>query len=209
MKTIENKRANILNTALGLVRNLGFESVSIATLAKEVGMSKSGLFAHFNSKEKMHIMILDHAAMTFSEEVFRSAIHHPRGLTRLKAIVENWLVWYQKDDGGTCPFVAASVEYDSKPGPVKDRIKMHTRQLIRGLEKAISLCIEEGHLQAHSSTEQMTYELYSLIIGHLIYNRTMEFNSSGELFQKALEGFFDFYKPEDNGEPCGTNIKKH
>ncbi|MCB0390497.1 MAG: TetR/AcrR family transcriptional regulator [Bdellovibrionales bacterium] len=190
----DSRKQTILDTALGLVRNMGFESVSIASLAKEVGMSKSGLFAHFNSKEKMHLMILDHAAQTFSDDVFRKSLKVKRGIPRLKAIVNNWLTWYKEDGGGTCPFIAAAIEYDSRPGPVKDKIQQHTNQLIKSLNKSIDLCIEQKDLSSNCDSKKMTFELYSIIIGHLIYLRTLEFKSASQLFRDAFNDWLNRYK---------------
>lgn len=186
MNRVINKRLSILDTALSMVRQLGFESVSISTLANAVGMSKSGLFAHFNSKEKMHLMILDHAAYTFSEEVFRKSLTSKRGLPRLKKIIKNWIDWYKAGDGGTCPFLAAAVEYDSKPGPVKNRIQNHTNALIKSLIFATTLCVEEGEFQENTDTKKFAYELYSLVIGHLVYLRTMESKSATTLFNQSI-----------------------
>lgn len=191
-KTLE-KRLTILDTALSLVRQIGFESVSIASLASEVGMSKSGLFAHFNSKEKMHLMILDHAAESFSEEIFKKAISTSRGVPRLRAIIKNWIKWYKTGEGGTCPFIAASVEYDSKKGPVKNRIKSHMRQLISSLSYTAQVCIEEGHFKKETNTDLFAYELYSLIVGHLVYLRTMESKSANKLFEQSIEQLIEKY----------------
>jgi AcrR family transcriptional regulator len=189
-KALERK-LTILNTALGLVRNLGFESVSIASLAKEVGMSKSGLFAHFNSKEKMHLMILDHAAQTFSQDVFRKSLKSKRGLIRLKLIVKNWIIWYKSDGGGTCPFLAAAVEYDAKPGIVKDRLHLHTNNLVKSLARSLDHCIEQGEFQKDLDTKKLSFELYSLIMGHLIFLRTMEHKSATKVFQSSFQDFIN------------------
>lgn len=186
MTATNTRRKTILDTALGLVRRLGFESVSINSLAKEVGMSKSGLFAHFNSKEKMHVMILDHAAITFGNDVFRESLKVARGLPRLNAIVKNWITWYKKGEGGTCPFLAAAVEYDARPGVVKERITQHTNQLIKSLNKSIDICVEEGHFPQNLDTKQATFKLYSLIMGHLLYLRMINAKSAVQIFQSSL-----------------------
>lgn len=193
MSSIAQRKLTILDTALALVRNTGFESVSIASLANEVGMSKSGLFAHFNSKEKMHLMILDHAANKFGEDVFKKSLKAKRGLPRLKLIVKNWVTWYKTDGGGTCPFLAAAVEYDSKPGQVKDRIQLHTNTLISSLNFSIDLCVEEGDFSNHLDTKKITFELYSIIVGHLVYLRTMEFKSANKIFQSSFNELIERY----------------
>ncbi len=191
--TIQEKKKSILDTALALVRNIGFESVSIAHLAKEVGMSKSGLFAHFNSKEKMHLMILDHAAFKFSHDVFRKSIKTERGIPRLKAIVKNWISWYRRGQGGTCPFLAAAVEYDSRPGKVKDRLQLHTSTLIKSLEKSIAICVEEEQFDSKIDKKAVAFELYSLIMGHLIYLRTIENKQATKLFQSSFDSLIQRY----------------
>lgn len=185
MSSLSQRTLSILDTALSMVRNIGFESVSINSLAKEVGMSKSGLFAHFNSKEKMHIMILDHAANSFGEDVFRKSFSAQRGLPRLKRILKNWQAWYSKDGGGTCPFMAAAIEYDTKDGEVKERLLFHTNQLIDSLHISIQHCIDEQHFSQEIDPQKVAYELYSLTIGHLIYLRTMQRRSAKKLFQEA------------------------
>ena len=168
---MSDRTYSILDTALKMVRNIGFESVSINSLAKEVGMSKSGLFAHFNSKEKMHIMILDYAAELFSEKVYRKALKEKRGLPRLKAVMKNWATWNTSEEGGgACPFIAASIEYDRKPGEVKSVLKKHMRDLINTLTTSVEHCIEEGDFRNDVDAEQVAFELYSLITGHLVFH---------------------------------------
>jgi AcrR family transcriptional regulator len=190
-----NTKMTILDTALALVRKIGFKSVSINDLAKEVGMSKSGLFAHFNSKESMHMMILDHAAQSFTQGVFVPAIKQPRGLPRLRAIINNWMNWYGNNNEGGCPFLVAAAEYDGKPGDVKDRLNLHLTQLIKSLTKAVSLCMDQGHLDSKESAEQVAYEIYSLILGALIFNRTLGKKSSMKMFQNSLEQLLTRYSP--------------
>ncbi|MBT3236183.1 MAG: TetR/AcrR family transcriptional regulator [Bdellovibrionales bacterium] len=172
---------------------MGFESVSIASLAKEVGMSKSGLFAHFNSKEKMHLMILDHAADKFAHDIFRISLKSKRGLPRLRLIVKNWLSWFQVNGGGTCPFLAAAVEYDSRPGLVKDRIQLHIGRMIKSLNRSIDICVEEGEFVNDLDTKKATYEIYSLIVGQLVYLRTIEHKTASKMFKISFEELINRY----------------
>ena len=193
MSTLSSKTLTILDTALMMVRNIGFESVSISALASEVGMSKSGLFAHFNSKEKMHLMILDHAAEKFSEDVFRKSLSAERGLPRLRTIIKNWFAWYKSGEGGTCPFIAASVEYDKKLGPVKEKLKFHVENLVSSLAISIDHCIEEKHFSKKTNSKQVAYEIYSFICGALIYHRTLESKHTLALFKKSFEDLVHRY----------------
>lgn len=176
--------------ALPLVRKLGFESLSIANLAREVGMSKSGLFAYFNSKEKMHIMILDHAAIDFTQAVIIPATKSKRGLIRLEAMIDLWLKWYEVGEGGTCPFVAAGVEYDLKPGEVKDRLQYHVNNLINSINRAVKICIEEKDFSSKLSSEQISFEIYSLMMGSQIYQKTLQRSDSRKLLLKSLSDLY-------------------
>jgi AcrR family transcriptional regulator len=194
MDKMKSKKKEILNTALPLVRKLGFEAVSIANLAKEVGMSKSGLFAHFNSKEKMHLMILDHAAIEFTQHVIVPAIKVERGLPRLRKILELWLGWYQVDKEGTCPFVAAGVEYDFRPGPVKERLQFHISSLVSSIKKAVDICIEEGHFNKNANSDQIAFEIYSFVMGSQIYRKTMSRKDTDNLISTSLKQLYKRYQ---------------
>src|SRR5690606_13086514 len=90
---------------------------------KGVGLSKSGLFAHFKSKESLQLQILEHAAETFINKVVRTALQQPRGEPRLRALFDNWLRWANAGGHqGGCVFVGAAAEYDDRPGPVRDTL---------------------------------------------------------------------------------------
>lgn len=190
MDKVNSKKNDILNKALPLVRKLGFESVSIANLAKEVGMSKSGLFAHFNSKEKMHLMILDHAAVSFTQSVIVPALSSKRGLPRLKKLLKNWLDWLGESKEGTCPFVVASIEYDQKPGEVKDRLQFHLNSLIKAIRKSVELCIEEGDFKADRDSENIAFEIYSLIIGYQVYRKTLNHKNAKKILLSSIENLY-------------------
>ena len=190
MSKAKNTKVDILNTALPLVRKLGFESVSIANLAKEVGMSKSGLFAHFHSKEKMHVMILDHASVDFTQNVVIPALKTKRGLPRLKKIISNWLGWLGSSSEGACPFVAASIEYDQKDGLVKERLQFHLGSLIKAITRSVDHCIEEGHFNKKCDSNQIAYEIYSFIIGESIYRKTLGHKSSNKILLESLNRLY-------------------
>lgn len=189
----EATKLTILDTALRLVRKLGFEAVSINQLAKAVGMSKSGLFAHFNSKESMHIMILDYAAESFSKKIFAPALKVQRGEPRLRAIIENWVNWYGKQDRGSCPFVAAAVDYDAKPGQVKDRLQFHLRTLMSSISRSVQIAKDENHFHDKTDPDKAAYEIYSMILGYRVYRGPIAEERSDEFFQSALDDFFEKY----------------
>src|SRR5262245_46047208 len=114
----DSTRIEILERATTLARSLGLRGVTIGHLAADLKLSKSGLFAHFGSREALEIAILDHAAERFVDDVIRPALAEPRGAPRLGAAFERWLAW--SETSGGCLFVAAVTEYDDCPGPVRD-----------------------------------------------------------------------------------------
>lgn len=185
-KSLDTK-IHILDTALGLARTIGFESISIGELAKKVGMSKSGLFAHFKSKETLQVMIMDHASMNFTKKVIMPAIKKPRGVVRLKAILDNWLKWSLKDQDGSCPLIAAAVEFDARPGVVKDRVKEHIGALHLTLSRACELAVEEGEFRADTDCDQVAQEIFSFILAYHLYIKTLNDKKSEKRFKKSIE----------------------
>ena len=114
-------REAILARAVAVASEQGLEGLSIGALADDLGMSKSGLFAHFRSKEGLQIAILEMAGARMVDEVVRPALAAPRGEPRVRALFDRWLAWEQSPSlPGGCPFMAASFELDDRPGPVRD-----------------------------------------------------------------------------------------
>ncbi len=163
----------ILKAALDFSSKLGLESLSIGELAKRVGMSKSGLFGHFNSKEKLQKMVIDYAAKNYTENVFLPAFKKPRGIPRILAIVETWHKWSGKNFTGGCPFVAAAFEYDDRPGPVRDHIRHHQSTMIGSFEKAAQIAIDEGHFKKDLDVKAFAFEFYSYMLGYHLYSRLL------------------------------------
>ncbi|MAX66272.1 MAG: TetR family transcriptional regulator [Halobacteriovoraceae bacterium] len=187
MTTSPNKKEAILKTALDLTSKFGLESLSIGGLAKSVGMSKSGLFGHFKSKEKLQIMVMDYAAENFTKQVFVPALKAPRGLPRLDAMMQNWREWSNTYLAGGCPLLSSIIEFDDRPGKIQQHIKKLQSQMISTFEKTISLAVKEGHLQKDSNISQLAYELYSNMIGFHIYSRLLN-------DEKSYERFYHFYQ---------------
>jgi AcrR family transcriptional regulator len=166
MRKGEQTRTLILNEAVSLASQVGLEGLSIGSLAARLGLSKSGLFAHFGSKEDLQLQTLQQAQRRFEESVFRAALQIPRGLPRLRALFANWLDWIKqgKESPGGCLILAASVEYDDRPGAVRDLLLAGQRELRGAIAKAIRLAIEEGHLRPDTDPWQLTFELFGMIL---------------------------------------------
>src|SRR5882724_2720105 len=164
MRKGEQTRTLILNEAMGLASQVGLEGLSIGSLAERLDMSKSGLFAHFGSKEDLQLLTLKQTQTLFREQVFYPALEAPRGLPRLRAVFSNWLAWLERDLPGGCVMLAASVEYDDRPGAVRDVLVAGQRELRGAIAKAIRLAIDEGQLAPETDAWQLGFEMLGIVL---------------------------------------------
>ena len=165
----ERTRAAILDAALRIVSKAGLDGLTIGTLADATGMSKSGLFAHFGSREELLLAVLAHGQAEFTEVVFQPAMAKPRGLPRLKAMFTNWLDWTESADlPGGCPMIGGATEFDDKPGPVRDMLAGGQRTWIETLKRTVRQAVEEGQLPAGTDPEQIAFEMFgiALVVHH-------------------------------------------
>lgn len=184
----EETRSAVLGKALALATRVGLEGVTIGRLADEVGMSKSGLFAHFASKENLAVAILDDAAERFVAFVVAPAFKKARGEPRLRALIDNWLAWSKADFmPGGCIFVAAGVELDDKPGPARDRFVSAQRDWLSTLSGAAKIAVEEKHFRADLDTEQLAHEVYSIAYGYHFLRRLGDPEGAEQRARTAFE----------------------
>lgn len=165
----ERTRAAILDAALRIVSKAGLDGLTIGTLADATGMSKSGLFAHFGSREELLLAVLAHGQAEFTEVVFQPAMAKPRGLPRLKAMFTNWLDWTESADlPGGCPMIGGATEFDDKPGPVRDMLAGGQRTWIETLKRSVRQAVDEGQLPAGTDPEQIAFEMFgiALVVHH-------------------------------------------
>ena len=160
----QQTRATILEAALALASHMGLEGLSIGALAEITQMSKSGVFAHFGSREELQISVIREYHAKFEEEVFFPAIDEARGLPRLRALFDRWVrrVSVELDSG--CIYISGAVEFDDRPGPVRDALADMVQAWQSALERAIHIAIEEGHLRADTDPLQMLFETHGLIL---------------------------------------------
>lgn len=160
-------REVILQRAYEIACSAGLEGLSIGPLADAVGMSKSGVFAHFGSREDLQLGVLDLAGERFAAEVFRPALAAPRGVRRLWAIIEGWFDWVRQNEGG-CLLLAAASEYDDRPGPLRDRVIAHERRWRETLARAAAFAVETGELASDTDVGQLAFEMYAvaLVVHH-------------------------------------------
>ena len=154
-------RGAIVEHAIELARMQGLESLSIGSLAQAAAMSKSGVFAHFGSREDLQLAVLDAVAESFTQTVLQPAFRQPRGVRRLRAILSGWMDWAL---GSGCPIIAAVIEYDDRPGTIRDRVVHWQRRLREALAHAAQLAIDTGELRADTDPLQFAFEMFGIVL---------------------------------------------
>jgi AcrR family transcriptional regulator len=156
----ERTRHAILDVAAALATEEGLEPLSIGRLAEAMDMSKSGLFAHFGSKEELQIATVDHAAAMFAAEVIAPARAAPRGLARVWALCDQMIDYAKRQVfPGGCFFAATSAEFNNRPGPVRDRIAEMVQTWLSYLEHAVEQAQEAGELDRSINAREIAFQL--------------------------------------------------
>jgi len=184
----ERSRNAILREAVQLATVEGIDGLSIATLADAVGMSKSGLFAHFGSKEELQLATIDTAAASFMEEVVGPALAAPTALERLRGLGENFLRYVEEDAfTGGCFFASVAAEMDTHPGPVRDRVVEFTQDWFHLFEATALAAQEEGAIDSSEDPTQLAFELDSyLLLGNAQFVATRD-RAALERARRALD----------------------
>jgi len=157
-------RRQILQFAVDIASAEGLEGLSIGRLAAELQMSKTGIFAHFGSKEQLQLATVETAKAIFLERVVQPALKSPRGISRLKALLENWLGYVERSVfRGGCFFAAASAEFDSRPGAVHDEIAALTKAWMDALQEEIAFAQSRNEVQASVNPAQLAFELHAYV----------------------------------------------
>ena len=163
----EQTRERIVDRAWRLASRDGLSGLSIGKLASDLGLSKSGLFAHFGSKEELEVEVLKAAAERFTEQVVRPALQAPRGVARLKKLFKGWMVWANDPaQPGGCVFMAAAAELDDGIGPQRDYLVAAQSGLRAMLAKAARIAVEEGELRRDLDCEQFAFEMQGVVLAY-------------------------------------------
>jgi len=188
MRKGEATRAAILDRATELARSAGVEGLTIGRLATELTLSKSGLFAHFGSKEALQVAVIEHAREQFVARVIAPALKAARGEPRLRALIDRWLAWGA--DPGGCIFMALAAELDDRPGPARDTLAAALRDLLDVLATAARVAIEERHFRTDVDPHQVAFEPHGIVAATHAAARLVGDPKVGTRTRRAIDALF-------------------
>ena len=182
----QQTKAAIVDAALGLAAQVGLEGLSIGALAEVAQMSKSGVFAHFGSREELQISVIREYHARFEAEVFAPAMAAARGLPRLRMLFDRWMQRTSDEIVSGCIYISGAVEFDDRPGPVREALVESVQIWLNAMRRAIVACKTEGHLPADADEAQMLSEIHGLILALHYEARFLEMPGA---VQRAHRGF--------------------
>lgn len=195
MRKGEMTRVAILDAALELSSRDGLEGLTIGLLAERMQMSKSGVFAHFGSREDLQVEVVREYHRRFEQEVFYPSLKEPRGLPRLWSMVRRWMEKRIQEVTTGCIYISGAVEYDDRAeSPVRDELVKSVTIWRAALTRAIDQAKEEGHLRADCDPRLMLFEMYSLELGLHHDARFLRLPDSAELAMVALNKLIESYR---------------
>ena len=183
----QQTKTAILDEAVGIASRVGFNALTIGQLAESTGMSKSGLFAHFKSKEALQLQTLERGRERFTDLVIRPTLAAPRGIQRVRALFDHWLVWETEALQGGCIFVTGSIEYDDQPGPMRDALVRSQRDWGEFIATVAGTAVSEGDFRADLDTEQFAFTLQGLMYAYHHTARLLRDPKALERTKAALE----------------------
>lgn len=174
----------------------GLAGVTLGRMAERVGMSKSGLFAHFRSKDDVQIELLEHSERLAAAQVVEPAMSAPEGLPRLRAVVERWLGWAQKAGlSGGCPATAAIFELDDVDGPLRDKVAAMEGERRGFLRQLARRAVDLGHLRPDLNVEQFVWELFGIYLSHHASQRFLRSSDADERARTAFRALLERARP--------------
>jgi AcrR family transcriptional regulator len=185
----EQTRQAILTRAFEIAKTVGLAGLSIGRLAEETGLSKSGLFAHFGSKEALEVAVVDEGARQFVQFVMAPALRQPRGEPRVRALFDRWIQWGQQSGG--CFFVGAISELDDRSGPPRDALVQACKDWLDTIATAARITVTEGQFRADLDPDQFAFEVYSIMLGFHAYHKFLHAPASLDRARDALDRLID------------------
>jgi AcrR family transcriptional regulator len=182
----QQTKATIVDAALGLATQIGLEGLSIGALAEVARMSKSGVFAHFGSREELQLSVVREYHERFEAEVFYPVLKEKRGLPRLRLLFANWMKRTSAEIDSGCLYISGAAEFDDRPGPVRDALASSVKTWLKAVHRAVTQARDEGHLSADLDANQMVFEIHGLI---LALHYEARFLKSAQSLARASLGF--------------------
>ena len=198
MRKGELTRAAILDVALDLASRDGLEGMTIGLLADKMNMSKSGVFAHFGSREDLQLEVVKLYHHRFEQEVFFPSVREPRGLPRLQSMFDRWLERVSVEIASGCIYISGAVEYDDRPGPIREELVKMVQAWQGALQRSASQAVEVGHLRPDPDAEQLVYEMYGLILALHHDARFLRMPGSVERARRGFERLVENYRNPDS-----------
>lgn len=192
MRKGELTRQAILDVAVRMARFNGLSGLTIGSLASASDMSKSGLYAHFKSKEALQLAVMERNSEQFSEEVVRPALAKPRGIARLQALVEYWMQWYSHPGG--CLFLAAGSEFDDMTGPLHDQMVSDQRRLLDSLARIAATAVDEGELREDTDVFQVGQEVFGVLLSYNWMSRILSYPDAADRAWAAFNRLIESYR---------------
>ncbi|MDP2820512.1 MAG: TetR/AcrR family transcriptional regulator [Polaromonas sp.] len=205
MQKGQQTKAAIVDAALGLATQIGLEGLSIGALAEVMGMSKSGVFAHFGSREELQISVIREYFARFEEEVFYPALKEARGLPRVQALFGNWMKRVAVELQSGCIFISGAVEFDDRPGPVRDALATSVQTWLAAMYRAVELAKEAGHLRADADERQIAFEIHGLILA--LHYEARFLKTPGSI-ERTLQAFQSILARYGNGGALASPLPK-
>jgi AcrR family transcriptional regulator len=200
MRKGELTRAAILDVALDLASRDGLEGLTIGLLADRMNMSKSGVFAHFGSREDLQIEVVKLYHHQFEQEVFYPSMKEPRGLPRLQAMFARWVKRVSVEIASGCIYISGAVEYDDRPGMIREELAGMVRTWQAALRRCVEQSISMGHLRADTDPQQLVYEMYGLILALHHDARFLKEPGSVTRAETGFERLINIYKVPESSE---------
>ncbi len=187
-------RAAILDAALRLAGSSGIDALTIGVLATLTGMSKSGVFAHFGSREDLQIAVVHEYHRRFQLTVFEAAMQQPRGLARLQALIDNWMTLSTHEITQGCIYMSGAFEYDDRPGPVRDALVQSLSTWRMALVRACCQAVENGQMSQQTDAEQLVFELMGLMLALHHDARFLKRPEASERAARGMARLIDQYR---------------
>lgn len=185
-------RASILGQAVSMAGVFGLEGLTIGRLATQTGMSKSGLFGHFGSKDALQFAVLETVVEDFTLKVVRPALKELTGEMRLRKLFTNWMAWASADEQtGGCPLMGASIELDDRPGELRDYLAEQQIEWLDCIRRMAQKAVSEGNFQTGLDTRQFAFEFHSIGLG---FNFSLRLLQDPDALERARTAFNSLIK---------------